>query len=740
LAKIGRNQPCPCGSGKKYKHCHGGHAAIGAPLPSPEAVRAEELIRQHQQGHGRPIIATKVADHQIVAVGNTIYYSKSWKTFPDFLGSYILAKLGKEWVEAELAKPVADRHPIMQLQEEYAAYQRTTFKASGEVVSAEITGVVAAYLGTAYALYLLDHNVELQARLLHRLKDVGQFQGAYYELVVASTLIRAGFTLALEDETDGDFKHCEFSAVSNQTGEKYWVEAKMRAVAGLLGRTSADGGADGQPLARLIPHLNDALAKPAADKRLVFIDVNTPSALTKDGVLDWLEPTMTRLERYERNERPENATAYVWVTNVDFHRQLWGPPSFAAAPFGLGMPDFNRPGMIRVTEAYRQRQKHADAHSIGEVLQNYSRFPSTFDGKLPSESLGTHERVRVGETYFFGDAGDNGTLGTVTSVLVDEAKKEMLIGLHNGVIVRGPISETALSEYKEFGDAYFGQLPHAYWEKNGKEPKVYTIDLGWKLLGMAKQIGLEETAIERLDDIRASLEEHRHGGLTGKNLTLIRQVLSEGVWSAVVSLPNALMRQARTEQAHAPVKAAVTAQLAVAIAILSFAPVRLTNLVSIELEKNLIKPGGPVSPFWLTFPNYDVKNRVNLDFMFNEALTKLIDEYIHDFRPTLVRGSNAAWLFPGVAGEPKTANMFSTQITERIQKATGVRMTVHQFRHACAAIYLKHRPGEYEVVRRLLGHRNIQTTINFYCGLETTQASETFGNIIRKHIKFDDAA
>ncbi len=22
-AKVGRNQPCPCGSGKKYKHCHG---------------------------------------------------------------------------------------------------------------------------------------------------------------------------------------------------------------------------------------------------------------------------------------------------------------------------------------------------------------------------------------------------------------------------------------------------------------------------------------------------------------------------------------------------------------------------------------------------------------------------------------------------------------------------------------------------------------------------------------------
>jgi integrase len=279
-----------------------------------------------------------------------------------------------------------------------------------------------------------------------------------------------------------------------------------------------------------------------------------------------------------------------------------------------------------------------------------------------------------------------------------------------------------------------------YWKNNGAEPKVYTIDLAWKLLSLARQTGLNEAAIERLDDIRASLEEHRHGGLTGKNLALIRQVLTEGIWSEVVSLPNALMRQARADQAHAPVKAAVTAQLAVAIAILSMAPVRLANLVSIELDKNLIKPGGPDSPFWLIFPHYDVKNRVNLEFTFDERLTELIDEYIHEFRPTLARGANTAWLFPGVAGDHKTANMFSTQIKERIQKATGLRITVHQFRHACGAIFLRHRPGEYETVKRLLGHRNIQTTINFYCGLETTQANEAFGKIIREHIKFDDEA
>lgn len=26
VEKLGRNDPCPCGSGKKYKHCHGAFA------------------------------------------------------------------------------------------------------------------------------------------------------------------------------------------------------------------------------------------------------------------------------------------------------------------------------------------------------------------------------------------------------------------------------------------------------------------------------------------------------------------------------------------------------------------------------------------------------------------------------------------------------------------------------------------------------------------------------------------
>ena len=248
---------------------------------------------------------------------------------------------------------------------------------------------------------------------------------------------------------------------------------------------------------------------------------------------------------------------------------------------------------------------------------------------------------------------------------------------------------------------------------------------------------LDQAALDRLDEIRVQLEEHRHEGLTPKNLKLVRQVLTDGVWSEVVSLPNLLVQQARLAEDHAPRKAAIAAQLAAAIAILTFAPIRLGNLSKIELGQNLIKPGGPNTPYWLVFPNYDVKNRVDLNFKFDQPLTDLLDEYVHQFRPTLLRGANTGWLFPGEAGQPKHKLLFSKQITVRVQKATGLRLTVHQFRHAAAAVYLKHRPGDYETVRRLLGHRDIQTTTRFYCGLQTMEATEQFGRLIREQINFE---
>ena len=280
------------------------------------------------------------------------------------------------------------------------------------------------------------------------------------------------------------------------------------------------------------------------------------------------------------------------------------------------------------------------------------------------------------------------------------------------------------------------EVLNAYWNASEREePCVYTIDMAWKLLSVARETkSLPESDLEQLDGIRAAMEEHRQGGLTEKNLKVIRAVLTDGVWDEVVQLPHALMAEARLLRDQAPVKAAVMAQLATTIAILCFAPIRMGNLIQIRLGENLIKPAGPDDPYWLVFPHYDVKNRVQLQFKLVPQVCEIIDEYIHDFRAILLRGSNALWLFPGETGGVKTSRTLSLQITDRIEKGCGLRITAHQFRHAAAAIFLKEHQGQFEIVRQLLGHRNIQTTMKFYVGLAMIQATEIFNGIVEKRL------
>jgi hypothetical protein len=47
---------------------------------------------------------------------------------------------------------------------------------------------------------------------------------------------------------------------------------------------------------------------------------------------------------------------------------------------------------------------------------------------------------------------------------------------------------------------------------------------------------------------------------------------------------------------------------------------RLANLTAIRLGFNLIKPDGPESNSWLVFPDYDVKNRVKLEYPLEQSI------------------------------------------------------------------------------------------------------------------------
>lgn len=151
--KIGRNTPCPCGSGKKFKRCCGVLASPAPPLPLEqlpqeikqklEEIKALQLQRERQQGLGRPIVSEEFKGYRIVAVGNRLFWSKKWRTFHDFLFQYIKDALGTEWGNLELAKPIEQRHPILQWYHKLCEIQAATIKEQGKVHSSPITGAVA---------------------------------------------------------------------------------------------------------------------------------------------------------------------------------------------------------------------------------------------------------------------------------------------------------------------------------------------------------------------------------------------------------------------------------------------------------------------------------------------------------------------------------------------------------------------------------------------------------------------
>jgi hypothetical protein len=222
------------------------------------------------------------------------------------------------------------------------------------------------------------------------------------------------------------------------------------------------------------------------------------------------------------------------------------------------------------------------------------------------------------------------TLQTRRNDLVSFAKKAVRLG----------ISMEELSSLSVlFAPELVERILDKEWEQNGEEPKTTTIDLAKKLVAVARSANcLTKEQLIQLDDKRAALEEYRKEGMTQKNLKLVRRVLNSEVWARIINCPGVLMRRARSLKDQAPVKAAVTAQIAAAVAIVTAAPVRAANLAAIRLGENLIKPGGPDTPYLLVFPDYDVKNQVDLTFELDEYVTAVIDEYVHDYRPALTRG------------------------------------------------------------------------------------------------------
>jgi hypothetical protein len=453
--RVGRNEACPCGSGKKYKRCHGFAPARRAEDVSElELGRLEALERQRkqQQGLGRPILSTELNGRRFVAVGDTVYASNRWKTFHDFLMDYGRDALGKEWWREQDNKRGDERHLVVSWF--HAANDLLT---AGEVLGRPMNAAVSAYLQFAYDLFSLKNNLKIRDRLVQRLKNDANFDGARYELYVAAAFTRAGFHIEFEDEDDPTTTHCEFSATHARTAKSFSVEAKRRAGGS---EASAQRGR-----IRMGRRLTDALQKTARHERVVFIDINTfEAAAAPDEMPASMRRALDDTHRFEGSSAGQALPpAYLFITNRPFSRELDGPPVLNGfIPEGFRIPAFKRDAPFRsIREAVDARDTHIEMNELIASMSEHTEVPATFDGEVPELAFGDHPpRLQIGCRYVIPDASGNAVPGTLESAAVLE-RERLAYGAYafedgRRVIATTPLTEAEIAAYKRHPDTFFG--------------------------------------------------------------------------------------------------------------------------------------------------------------------------------------------------------------------------------------------------------------------------------------------
>ena len=260
-------------------------------------------------------------------------------------------------------------------------------------------------------------------------------------------------------------------------------------------------------------------------------------------------------------------------------------------------------------------------------------------------------------------------------------------------------------------------------DRRGGKPTRHLQNMAYTLRSMAQWAGAGADVLAEITRVRRRLSPGPIG-LTQKNRTTLRQFDDPRNIDALLSLPTALLARARRRRGPPSLYAALDVQVAVAIELLLVAPVRIGNLVSVQLSRNLVqmRRNGPQH---LVFPSADVKNEEDLEFPLPAETTELVELYCSEFRPRL-SADPGDWLFPGENGAHKRPATLAVQVGKRVRAVTGLIVTPHQFRHVAAKLFLDANPGGYEVVRRVLGHRKNQTTTTFYAGLESAAAVRHF--------------
>jgi len=261
------------------------------------------------------------------------------------------------------------------------------------------------------------------------------------------------------------------------------------------------------------------------------------------------------------------------------------------------------------------------------------------------------------------------------------------------------------------------------------KPTEYLYEVAATLHSLAKShLKLAESELAVLHAIHRNFRQALGPkGMTPKNRSLLRQFRDQQLAGRLLELPGRCQRRFKQNKTLSRA-AAVELESALAVEILCVAPVRLANLAGIRLDQHLVAAGGKL---YLVIPRQEVKNKVDLEFELPASTVALLDLYQKKARPALGHPPSP-FLFPGRKGGHRTDGHMGRQLKKLTGAELGVPITAHQFRHLTGFLYLKRHPGCYEVVRQLLGHTSITTTIKFYAGLEHDEALNLYDQFLQE--------
>ena len=272
-----------------------------------------------------------------------------------------------------------------------------------------------------------------------------------------------------------------------------------------------------------------------------------------------------------------------------------------------------------------------------------------------------------------------------------------------------------------------------YLERAGGKPGAQTQALAAHLKAIARHhVAVAPEVMAKLQRMARKVTPPAQG-MTDKNRAALRQFADPRQQQRLVALPARLYAGLPAAD-PLPVRWALRLQSALAVAILLSAPMRLRNLCALEIGRTLLRTGTGQRAGWtVSIRGDEVKNGEPIELPLPERVGQLIDLYRRRVLPVLAP-DGTRFLFPGQNGH-KVEVSLGSQIPGFLERELGVRLSVHQFRHLAGYIFLQVRPDGHETVRRMLGHRDIQTTVTFYAGMEAGVAAKHYEAILQDLLK-----